>query len=353
MQFIQGLGLDDVLAELKRLRRPREAVPGRADGACSGGTVDVSAAIEGLLTGQFPPARSGRPAHTVAEGEGVPADLPPAPASESSFHLPGQAGSSTLSDSGRQYWQSVARIGAQVAEALAYASSQGVLHRDIKPSNLLLDEQGTVWVTDFGLAKAESDPENLTESGDLVGTLGYMAPERFRGQGDVRADIYSLGLTLYELLTLRPAFEETDRNRLLRTVMHDEPPRPRKANPAVPRDLETIVLKATARDSAHRYRTPNDLADDLRRFVDDRTHPRPASQRGGKTLALVPAQPRAGRPHCLGAGPAGPPGGRLLAQLLVAAARAQRDARSQPPRRGGRKPAPRGPGPLAVRRLAR
>jgi WD40 repeat protein len=97
-----------------------------------------------------------------------------------------------------------------------------------------------------------------------------MAPERFNGQGDVRSDVYSLGLTLYELLTLRPAFDEADRNRLVKQVMHDEPVRPRKLNPGVPRDLETVVLKAIARDPAHRYQTPGEMADDLKRFVEDR-----------------------------------------------------------------------------------
>ena len=142
----------------------------------------------------------------------------------------------------------------QVADALAYAQGQGVLHRDIKPSNLLLDDTGNVWVTDFGLAKADSDSDDLTHTGDVVGTLRYMAPERFNGQGDVRSDVYSLGLTLYELLTLRPAFDETDRNKLVKQVMHGEPIRPRKINPGVPRDLETVVLKAIHRP-AHRYQT--------------------------------------------------------------------------------------------------
>jgi WD40 repeat protein/tetratricopeptide (TPR) repeat protein len=144
-----------------------------------------------------------------------------------------------------------------------------VLHRDIKPSNLLLDDTGNVWVTDFGLAKAD-DGADLTHTGDVVGTLRYMAPERFNGQGDLRSDVYSLGLTLYELLTLRPAFAESDRNKLVKQVLHDEPPRPRKVNPSVPRDLETVVLKATARDPAHRYQTPAEMADDLKRFVEDR-----------------------------------------------------------------------------------
>jgi WD40 repeat protein len=157
----------------------------------------------------------------------------------------------------------------QVADALAHAAGQGVLHRDIKPSNLLLDETGNVWVTDFGLAKADDDG-NLTHTGDIVGTLRYMAPERFNGQGDLRSDVYSLGLTLYELLTLQTAFDETDRNKLVKQVMHDEPVGPRKINRAVPRDLETVVLKAIARDPAHRYQTPADMADDLKRFVEDR-----------------------------------------------------------------------------------
>jgi WD40 repeat protein len=185
-------------------------------------------------------------------------------------HLPGQPEASSLSDSGRSYWQGVARLGVQVAEALAYAHDQGTLHRDVKPSNLLLDTQGTVWVTDFGLAKAAADQDHLTHTGDIVGTLRYLAPERFQGQSDVRSDLYSLGLTLYELLTLRPAFHEADRNQLMQQVMHAEPPRPRKLNPAVPRDLETIVLKAIDRDPARRYQAAQELAEDLKRFVDDR-----------------------------------------------------------------------------------
>ena len=106
----------------------------------------------------------------------------------------------------------MARIGLQAAEALRYAHSQGMLHRDIKPANLLLDAQGTVWLADFGLAKA-AQSEDLSLSNDIVGTLRYMAPEQFRGQTDQRSDIYSLGLTLYELLALRPAYEETDQSR--------------------------------------------------------------------------------------------------------------------------------------------
>jgi tetratricopeptide (TPR) repeat protein len=274
MQFIPGLGLDVVLDELQHLRRPRgKPAPTQAEGPGrpTHGTRDVSAAhvARALLSGEFrPPEAAGD--HTTAPS--VPAAPSSVRAAESSatIHLPGQSETSTLSKSGSQYWQSVARIGVQVADALAHAAGQGVLHRDIKPSNLLLDDTGNVWVTDFGLAKATTDGDNLTHTGDIVGTLRYMAPERFNGQGDVRSDVYSLGLTLYELLALRPAFDEADRNKLVRQVMHDEPARPRKVNPAVPRDLETVVLKAIARDPTHRYQTPAEMADDLKRFVEDR-----------------------------------------------------------------------------------
>jgi WD40 repeat protein/serine/threonine protein kinase/tetratricopeptide (TPR) repeat protein len=279
MQFIQGLGLDLVLDELRRLRQPRgrpAPTENDAPGRVTHASRDVSAAdvARGLLTGEF---RQPDPSSAVTTAPGEPAagaDLaaaaPARPADVSAtIHLPGQSETSTLSETGSQYWQSVARVGMQVADALAHAAGLGVLHRDIKPSNLLLDETGNVWVTDFGLAKAD-DGDDLTHTGDVVGTLRYLAPERFNGQGDLRSDVYSLGLTLYELLALRPAFEESDRNKLVKQVMHDEPVRPRKFNRGVPRDLETVVLKAIARDPAHRYQTPAEMADDLKRFVEDR-----------------------------------------------------------------------------------
>ena len=170
---------------------------------------------------------------------------------------------------GWRYWRSVARLGIQVADALHYAHQQGTLHRDIKPANLLLDNRGMVWITDFGLAKL-GDLEDLTHSGDMVGTLRYMAPEQFEGKADARSDIYNLGLTLYELLTLRAAFDQQDRHRLIRQMTQEEPPRPRKLNPAIPLDLETIVVKAMAGDPGHRYQTAGQLAADLRCFLEDR-----------------------------------------------------------------------------------
>ena len=167
------------------------------------------------------------------------------------------------------YWRNIAEIGVQVAGALDYAHSQRILHRDIKPSNLLMDTRGTVWIADFGLVKL-AEEEDLTKTGDFVGTLRYMAPEQFEGQADTRSDIYSLGLTFYELLTLRPAFDDTDGNRLGQRLKQQSPPRPRTINARIPRDLETITLKATAFDPDHRYPTAGALAEDLQRFLDDR-----------------------------------------------------------------------------------
>ena len=163
----------------------------------------------------------------------------------------------------------MARLGIQVAEALAHAHGQGVLHRDIKPSNLLLDVDGHVWVTDFGLAKLEGS-DGPTQTGDIIGTLRYMAPERFEGWSDRRSDLYGLGMTLYELLTLRPAFEAATRAKLIDQVIHDQPPAPRKHDPRVPRDLETIVMKAIAKEPAERYATAEALSADLENFVADR-----------------------------------------------------------------------------------
>jgi serine/threonine protein kinase len=200
--------------------------------------------------------------------------------SSATVSLTGHADLLSLSGSQRGYWQGVARVGLQVAEALAYAHGQRILHRDIKPSNLLLDTRGNVWVADFGLAKA-GDSEDLTHTGDVVGTLRYLAPERLRGQSDPRGDVYSLGLTLYELLTLRPAFDASDRERLIQQVTQGEPPRPRQLERGVPRDLETIVLKAIAREPAQRYATATALAEDLQRFIEDRPiRARPVSLAG-------------------------------------------------------------------------
>ena len=130
------------------------------------------------------------------------------------------------------YWHSVAQIGVQVGDALQYAHAHGTLHRDIKPGNVLLSPKGTVWVTDFGVAKVVAQ-EQLSWTGDVVGTLRYMPPEQLDGNCDARSDVYSLGLTLYELLTLCPAFSETSEDGLIRRKLNGEPTLPRKVQPHI------------------------------------------------------------------------------------------------------------------------
>ncbi len=168
-----------------------------------------------------------------------------------------------------EHWRAAARYAMQAAGALGYAHEQGVFHRDIKPSNLLIDEQDAVWITDFGLAKMVGH-EELTASGDVIGTLRYLAPESLRGISEGRSDVYSLGLTLYELLTLSPPYGDLSPSELLHKVSDGQPVRPRNLDPAIPRDLETIVLKATARDLKDRYLTAQALASDLECFLHDR-----------------------------------------------------------------------------------
>jgi serine/threonine protein kinase/tetratricopeptide (TPR) repeat protein len=169
------------------------------------------------------------------------------------------------------FFRTAARLGAQAAEALEHAHQLGVVHRDVKPANLLLDGRGELWVTDFGLAHCQSQA-GLTLTGDLVGTLRYMSPEQAlaqQGGVDHRTDVYSLGATLYELLTLEPVFDGRDRQELLRQIAFAEPRPPRKLNPALPGELETIVLKALGKDPAERYATAQELADDLGRYLRD------------------------------------------------------------------------------------
>lgn len=170
------------------------------------------------------------------------------------------------------FFRTVAHMGVQVAEALAYAHARGVVHRDVKPTNLLVDSQGNTWITDFGLAHFHKDCA-LTMTGDVIGTLRYMSPEQALSKRELldhRTDIYSLGATLYELLTLRPAFPGTDRQALLQQIGFDEPCLPRRINRAVPVELETIVQKAMAKELDGRYATAQELADDLRRFLEDK-----------------------------------------------------------------------------------
>lgn len=295
MQFITGQGLDEVLREVRRLRRQGIALaqPDLEPASRNGDAPSRASATEvarELLTGQYTAIGSSKfhshdrnHSDKPADGDvhayvcATPHDVATTSDSDSarsddlgsSILRGGQSDSSSSSGSSRHYWAGVARIGVQVAEALQYSHGQGVLHRDIKPSNLLLDLHGTVWVADFGLAKLD-DQEDLTHPGDVVGTWRYMAPERFRGESNAKSDVYSLGLTLYELLALHPAFDGASREELIQQVGFGVPSRPRKINPDVPRDLETIVLKAIEREPSERYASAGELADDLRRFLEGR-----------------------------------------------------------------------------------
>jgi serine/threonine protein kinase/Tfp pilus assembly protein PilF len=171
-----------------------------------------------------------------------------------------------------EYFRSVAQMGVQAAEALEHAHQAGILHRDIKPGNLLVGEDGHLWVTDFGLSRCRTEP-GMTATGDLLGTLRYMSPEQALAKRDLvdhRSDIYSLGVTLYEALTLEPAYAGVDREELLRQIAQGEPRAPRRLNRAIPVDVETVVLKGMAREPRDRYATAQELADDLRRYLEHR-----------------------------------------------------------------------------------
>jgi tetratricopeptide (TPR) repeat protein len=278
MQYIEGRPLNDVTAELRRFRDEAnrragpapDREPSAADGPAS--SADVARSLwEGRFRAADPqdPAQAGDP--DTSTQLDVAAEVPAAPTPDPlprALRTPGSSG--LLSDPHRPYAKSVAHVGVQAADALEYAAGQGVLHRDVKPSNLLLDVWGTVWLTDFGLAKASWTPD-ITCTGDLVGTLHYMAPERFQGRADVRSDVYALGLTLYEMLALCPAFAATGQAQLIGQITSGTPPRLERLAPKLPRDLVTIVHKAMAREPADRYQTAGALAEDLRRFLDDRT----------------------------------------------------------------------------------
>ena len=239
MQFIEGRTLAEVIEE----RRKRSPGGDRRFDDCSA-TIDMPGAGES-------PARV-KAAETRTDAR---ASALTAPANQDRAHL-----------------HSAVALAVQAAEALEHAHTMGVIHRDIKPANLLLDIESNLYVTDFGLARLQDSP-GVTLTGDVAGTLRYMSPEQSLAQHglvDHRTDIYSLGVTLYELLTLAPAFDAPNRHAILRQISQEEPIAPRKRNPAIPLDLETIVLKAMAKEPERRYATAKALADDLRRFLEHR-----------------------------------------------------------------------------------
>jgi serine/threonine protein kinase len=267
MQYIDGVGLDDVIGRLRGTGM-------RPDSLAAGSPTDA--------------VRLGRLIDDVPSGDGhaetraldhTPAPANPSfafiekqrlPAAADSASSASSSGSSTAGRRRSSYWREVADLARQAAEALAFAHQHGTLHRDVKPANLLLDRDGTLWVADFGVAKAMEE-EAISRTGDVVGTLRYMAPEQLQGKSDGRSDVYALGLTLYELLTLEPAFDDAaQKRRALSSGANVEPAAPRSKNPGIPRDLETIVLRAAAHEPERRYQSAADLAADLTRFLEDR-----------------------------------------------------------------------------------
>jgi eukaryotic-like serine/threonine-protein kinase len=292
MQYIEGSGLDIVVAELRRRHGDGPGAAGTAGpapapnrshsqvGHPGGSRVDPGELARSLVRGRFHQPEASDEDRNPAEPEPAPGtgtgptliqpsdDTPPPlpPTDPPSSTVPGTTATSGFD---RPFFEEIARIGLLAADALEYAHWQGILHRDIKPSNLLLDLRGNVWITDFGLAKTPGD-DDLTETGDVVGTIRYLAPERFEGLCDPRSEVYSLGLTLYELVSLRPAYDALDRYRLIDRVRRAEPPRLGTRVPRIPLDLETIIQKAIAREPARRYARSADLAADLRRFLEGR-----------------------------------------------------------------------------------
>jgi serine/threonine protein kinase len=238
MQFIDGQTLAALIQELRQ-------GSGLHTNGASRQSRSLSAVGQDLLAGRAAPTQlplaegppTGPYTHALHEAA-LPraATTPPAAA----------AVSTERSIKGAAYFRSVAHLGVQAAEALEHAHQLGVVHRDIKPANLLLDGSGNLWITDFGLAHCQSQA-GLTLSGDLLGTLRYMSPEQALAKRlliDHRTDVYSLGVTLYELLTLEPAFPGRDREEVLRQITLEEPRPPRRLNKAIPPELEIIVRKA-------------------------------------------------------------------------------------------------------------
>jgi eukaryotic-like serine/threonine-protein kinase len=285
MQYIAGVGLERVLEDVRRLR----AVPNRDAGATEGagtklvtvaGPSQVTSIAHSLLVGKFGDAPTATfvefGARTITKVESATPFATTAAQEVVEGSTSAPSGRALESDSSafagqpqNVYFREIARLGAQVADALDYAHRQGVIHRDIKPPNLLLDTAGNVWVTDFGLAKLVEGDER-SQSHDLIGTLRFMAPERFRGITGPAGDIYSLGATLYELLALKPAFDGPDQAQLVDQIMHQAPAALRTHDHRIPRDMETLVLKALAKDTKDRFATAGELADELRRYLESR-----------------------------------------------------------------------------------
>ena len=186
--------------------------------------------------------------------------------------IDGRPLSSILKTAGSLSAERTADVGAHVAAALGYAHKHGVIHRDVKPGNVLITDEGQVKVTDFGIARAINTEESLTQTGAVMGTATYFSPEQAEGIGvDSRSDIYSLGVVLFEMVTGRPPFLGDTPVAVASKHVRDHPPAPRELNPSIPPTFEAIILKAMAKDPAHRYRTAEELRADLLRFNEGRS----------------------------------------------------------------------------------
>ncbi|MFO0892678.1 MAG: serine/threonine-protein kinase [Isosphaeraceae bacterium] len=268
MQLIRGVGLDRILLQIAGRATPGGLIARDPAGEAADDGIAVARA---LLRGEYSRAETSSGSSSLP-GEGSTQEDPTPGRHERNGPDGGTSDPARdveLPATGPRYWESVARVGLQAARALEYAHGRGVLHRDIKPANLLLDLRGVVWVGDFGLAKAGDDDE-ASRTGDLAGTVRYMAPERFRGEADARSDVYGLGLTLYEMLTLRTAYEPAPPMAMMHRIASEPPPHPLVLNPRLPADLVNVVLKAIAREPSDRYGSARELADDLERFLEDR-----------------------------------------------------------------------------------
>lgn len=282
MQYIRGLGLDAVLQEVRATRQTGVNADAITNDDPQGTKIDrrsltahsiAAAAFSLRSTSQQDTRSSNEPNGRVSGAdERTPLNVPAATMPSASTNqltgdsAPGFASSSSGSAARRSYAHSVARIGMEVADAIHYAHSMGIQHRDIKPSNLLIDEAGTVWVTDFGLAKIEDLPD-LTKPGDFLGTLRYSAPETLNGQAGPCSDQFSLGVTLYEMLTLQPAFTASSPPKLIEAIRAGSVTPIRRLAADTPTDLETIVRKTMSPLPQDRYRSLKSLRDDLQRFL--------------------------------------------------------------------------------------
>jgi serine/threonine protein kinase len=254
MQLIEGQSLAVLIVQLRR----------------QAGLPTADEAVRGPVGSSYVLGGPSQPGSSVASRQGQPAPTRPVlplPETTSQFHA-----QLSTQHAGRdnRFFRTAARLMLQAAQALEHAHEFGIVHRDIKPANLLLDTHGVLWVADFGLAQFHADT-GLTRTGDIPGTLRYMSPEQAAGQRtllDRRTDVYSLGATFYEVLTLEPIFKGRDVQYLLHQVLHTEPRPLRQIDKTIPVELETIILKSVSKNPDDRYRSAGDLAADLQRYLD-------------------------------------------------------------------------------------